>query len=447
MRLIFAIWAAKLAAALGILMGKKSSSTPGEIALKICPDIIEKLKKNIKNKVFITCGTNGKTTTNNLLCSSLENLGYKVLCNKVGANMLSGVANVFALSANIFGKISADYACFEVDEAYATKVFDKIVPDVMIITNLFRDQLDRYGEIETTAKLLSSAIEKGDDMTLILNGDDPICTQFKKIAGNVRFFGISEKVLDGESDVKEGRYCTECKKELSYNYNHYNQLGDFYCTGCENKRPKIDFEAKDVSLTDGLKFTVNNCEKISVTYKGFYNIYNILAVYAALKSSGVETGDFSALLSNYKPQIGRMEEIMLQKPVILNLAKNPAGFNQAVMTVKEDRRKKDIVIAVNDAVSDGQDISWLWDVEFEKLIDENTGLLITGGRRRYDLSLRFKYAEAEVSLCTLNMKEAINKCLESDSEVVYVLVNYTALFSTQNTLLEMKKEIGDGKNE
>jgi len=448
MRLIIAVWAAKLAALAGKIMGKKSSSTPGEIALKICPDLIQRLKHNITGKVFVTCGTNGKTTTNNLICTALEKSGHKVICNRVGANMLSGVANVFALECNIFGKFKADYGCFEIDEAFAVKVFDKITPDVMIITNLFRDQLDRYGEIETTASLINSAIDKCKTLTLVLNGDDPICASFGKNRDNVHYFGISEQVMEQTEGAKEGRFCAVCKNELSYNYHHYSQLGDYYCTFCGNKRPEIDFEAKDVDLTGGLKFTVNNSEKISLNYKGFYNIYNILAVYAALKSADVLKSSFSGLLSDYKPQIGRMEEFYFGKPVILNLAKNPAGFNQAIMTVCEDKRKKDIIFAVNDFPSDGQDISWLWDVDFEKAVSNNSGLLITSGKRKYDLTLRFKYSDINVYMYTDNMREAIKKCIESDSEVVYVLVNYTVLFPTQNILLDMKKEIkGDGKNE
>lgn len=440
MRLILAVWAAKLAAALGKMLGKKSSSTPGEIALKICPNLIRKLKKNVRGKVFVTCGTNGKTTTNNLICTALEKLGYKVICNRVGANMLSGVANVFALECNIFGRFKADYACFEIDEAYAVKVFDEITPDVMIVTNLFRDQLDRYGELETTAELLKAAVKKCGELTLVLNGDDPVSAGLGDGIECVKYFGISEQVLKQVGDAKEGRYCTCCQNELSYSYHHYNQLGDYYCEHCGNKRPNIDFEAKNIKLDRGISFTVNSKDNVSLNYRGFYNIYNILAVYAALKSAGIETGNFSLLLSDYKPQIGRMEEFNLGKPVILNLAKNPAGFNQAIMTVCEDKRKKDIIIAVNDAVSDGQDISWLWDVDFEKVADETAGILITSGKRRYDLALRFKYADINAE-CTDNMREAIQKCLNTDSEAVYVLVNYTALFSTQNIMLDIKKEI------
>lgn len=444
MRLIIAVWAAKLAAVAGRMVGKKSSSTPGEIALKICPDLIERLKKNIKGEVFVTCGTNGKTTTNNLLCTALEKCGKTVLCNKLGANMLSGIANVFALSCNLFGKFTADCACLEIDEASAVKVFDKIKPDIMIITNLFRDQLDRYGEIDTTIELLNKAINKCERVKLVLNGDDPLCAGFGKGRDSV-YFGVSEPVLKQTEETREGRYCSQCKEELSYNYYHYSQLGDYYCENCGNKRPEIDFDATEVSLDGGLKFAICKNERIGLNYRGFYNIYNILAVYSALKTAGVSFGSFSGMLEDYKPQIGRMEEINLGKPVILNLAKNPAGFNQAIMTVCSDKRKKDVIVAINDLANDGHDVSWLWDVDFEKIYDENTGLIITSGIRRYDMSLRLKYSDVSVDFCTGNMREAIEKCLASDSEVVYVLVNYTALFSTENIMLDIKKELESKK--
>ena len=443
MRLILAIWSAKLLAVVGKILGKKSSSKPGEIALKICPDIIERLKKNIKGEVFAVCGTNGKTTTNNLLCSALEKCGKTVICNKIGANMLSGIANVFALSASVTGKLCADNACFEIDEASAVKVFDKITPDVLIITNLFRDQLDRYGEIDMTADLLNRAIDKCGNVKLVLNGDDPICAGFAKNRKNVYFFGVSEPVLEQPQEVSEGRYCQSCGAELSYNYYHYSQLGDYYCTNCGSRRPHIDFEATDVSIDDGLSFTICKNEKIHVNYRGFYNIYNMLAVYSALKVSKTEFGSFKNVLADYKPQIGRMEEIDLGKPVILNLAKNPAGFNQAIMTVCADKRKKDVIIAINDHPGDGLDVSWLWDVDFEKLKDGNTGIIISSGIRRYDLALRLKYGDIPCSLCTDDMREAIEKCLSSDSEVVYALVNYTVLFKAENIMLEMKKELDE----
>ncbi len=446
MRKLLAIWAAKISAVAGRLIGKKSSSSPGVIALKICPDLIRRLSKNITHGVIVTCGTNGKTTTNNLLNTALLKCGYTTVCNNLGANMVGGIATAFALAADLKGGLKADWAVLEVDEASARRVFAHIKPNYMVITNLFRDQLDRYGEIDITVNLLNEAIDMADNVKLILNGDDPLTAQFGD-GRDAKYFGISEKVLPQIDETKEGQFCVKCGHEMKYNYFHYSQLGDYYCENCGNKRPAIDFDATNVNLSGSMKFTVNGSVNIDVNYRGFYNIYNILAVYSALSVMGIKTDGFNAMLADYKPQIGRMELIDLGKPVILNLAKNPAGFNQAIQTVMLDKRKKDIIVAINDLANDGRDVSWLWDVDFDKLSDENLNTLITTGIRLYDISLRFKYADVKVDYITKNMKQAINRCLSTDSEVCYVLVNYTALYPTQTTMLEIKKEIGGEKND
>lgn len=444
MRKILAVWAAKLSAIAGIILGKKSSSGPGAIALKICPDLIEKLAGNVSEKIIVTCGTNGKTTTNNLMYTALTKCGYKVICNRLGANMLSGVATAFALECNWLGRVKADYACLEVDEAFTVKLFDHLKPDIVIITNLFRDQLDRYGEVDATVNLLNKAFAKLDNPTLVLNADDPNSAQFGKANDNTVYYGVDEKVLPQTDTTKEGKFCTCCNGELKYNYFHYSQLGDYYCPKCGNKRPNIDFAAYNVDLKGGLRFKVND-ENVNLNYRGFYNIYNILAVYSTVKTLGVCDNQFNGLLEEYKPQIGRMEEMNLGKPVVLNLAKNPAGFNQAIATVLQDQRKKDVIIAVNDNVSDGQDVSWMWDVDFEKLNREELNTLSVGGIRRFDLALRFKYSDIKVDCVSEDMREMIQNCIKTDAEVCYVLVNYTELFSTQSIMSELQKEIAANK--
>lgn len=441
MRRLIAIWLGKALTIAGRLIGKKSSSSPGEYALRICPNLINDLNNRVKRKIIVTCGTNGKTTTNNLMCSALEAKGYKVLCNRLGANMLNGIATAYLQAANLFGGLKADYACLEIDEAYTPILFDRIKPDVMIITNLFRDQLDRYGEIDITSDILKRAIAKVPDLKLILNGDDPLCVQFGE-GHRAYYCGISEKVLPQLDDTKEGRFCPVCGEEQSYNYYHYSQLGDFYCPHCGFKRPQIDFEVKNVSLKTPMKFTLNG-QTMEINYKGFYNIYNLIAVYGAMNVIGEGAEDFSQLLSGYKPQIGRMQEFPFRKPVILSLSKNPAGFNQAISTVNTDERKKDVIIAINDKANDGRDVSWLWDVDFDKIKDEHLNTLATTGIRKWDISLRFKYADIAIDLITSDMSEAVTKALQSDSEVVYVLVNYTALYSTEAVLKELLKREGE----
>lgn len=440
MRKLLAVWAAKAASIAGRILGKKSSSSPGVIALKICPNLIKILSRNIERGIIVTCGTNGKTTTNNLLYSTLCSSGYKVVCNTLGANMLGGIATTFAQACNIWGGLKADYACLEIDEASAVKVFDHLAPDYMIITNLFRDQLDRYGEIDITADLLRRAIAKAPGLKLILNGDDPLTAQFGTGKESAFYFGISEQVLPQTDDTKEGRFCAVCGAEQQYHYFHYSQLGDYYCPSCGNKRPEINFAAHDVDLKDGLRFTINNDTPIALNYRGFYNIYNILAVYSAVEVMGITAKRFNEILADYKPQIGRMEEIDLGKPVILNLAKNPAGFNQAISTVLQDPRKKDVIIAINDKANDGHDVSWLWDVDFENLQSANLNTLVTTGIRRHDMSLRFKYSDVRISDSTGDMRQAILNALKTPAEVCYILVNYTALFATEDIMLALKKE-------
>ncbi|MBQ8301380.1 MAG: DUF1727 domain-containing protein [Clostridia bacterium] len=441
MRKLLALWLGKALIIVGKILRKKTSSVPGHYALKICPDFVKEMHKCVSKGIIITCGTNGKTTTNNLTASALEAKGYKVVCNKLGANMLSGVATALLKDMNIFGKLNADYACLEVDEAYATIVCNYIKPDVMVVTNLFRDQLDRYGEIDTTSQLLKSAIAKAPGIKLVLNGDDPLCVQFGREENvDAYYYGVSEKVLPDSDDTKECRFCPICGEEQEYKFYHYSQLGDFHCPHCGFGRPEIDFDVKDVSLDTPMKFTVNG-QKIEVNYKGFYNIYNLVATYGALSVLGESTDDFASLLTDYKPQIGRMQEYKFNKPVILSLSKNPAGFNQAIATVNTDKRKKDVIIAINDAESDGCDVSWLWDVDFDRIADENLNTLTTTGLRVWDLSLRFKYADVKVDNITEDMADAIKKCLATDSEVVYVLVNYTAMYPTDEILKKLGGEV------
>ena len=442
MRKLLAILAGKGVTLVGKLTNRRTSSAPGEIALKICPNLVSDIKSHINKKIIVTCGTNGKTTTNNLLASALEAKGYSVICNKIGANMLSGIVTSYIEAANIFGKFKADYACFEIDEAYARIVFNYFKPDIMVMTNLFRDQLDRYGEVDTTSALLRDAINKCPSLKLVLNGDDPLCVQFQDSENATKiYYGVSQQVLENSTEAKEGRFCPKCGKLLSYNFYHYSQLGDFKCTNCDFTHPHLDAEAKNVSLKVPMSYTVNG-QAVTTNQKGFFNIYNMLAVYGALIAADESTENFGDLFKEYKPQVGRMQEFNLGKTVILSLSKNPAGFNQAISTVATDTRKKDIIVSINDNAGDGLDVSWLWDVDFDKLGDENLCSLSTSGLRMWDAALRFKYADIPVDVVTEDMKFAIKRALSSDSEVVYILANYTATFATEKVINDYIKEEG-----
>lgn len=427
------------------MMGKKGSSTPGSVALKIAPNLLRDLAKQVNGEIIMVCGTNGKTTTNNLLCSLLESKGKRVVCNKVGANMLQGVACAFVAKAKLSGKLNADYAAIECDEASLRHVVKHVTPSKIVITNLFRDQLDRYGEIDITINLLNEAINKLPDTQLILNADDPLCVQFGTDK-NCLYYGIDENCSINVNETKEGRFCLKCGSELHYNYYHYSQLGDFSCTNCGFSRPAPDYSARNICLDDGMVFDVfykNMKVNLNLNYRGFYNIYNVLASFCAFESTGLGTDNINEVFNRYKPQIGRMEPFNIDgKTVVLNLSKNPAGFNQAIATLAGDKRSKDVMIVLNDNAQDGRDVSWIWDVDYEKLTQANINTLCASGIRKYDMAVRLKYAGFENIEIKDNTKDTINEIAHSSGEICYVLINYTALFSTQDNLKELSSETG-----
>ena len=266
-RRLIAIWAAKIISTACRISGRQGATLAGKIALKMDPNILKDLSGQVREKIFVVCGTNGKTTTNNLLCSAIEAEGKKLVCNNTGSNMLQGIVSAFVLAAGIIAKLDADYACLEVDEASTLRIFPHVKPDYMVLTNLFRDQLDRYGEIESTMDMLKRAMQMVPEMTVIVNGDDSISSYVAMASGNpYKAYGISEKVFDNEVEVKEGRFCQKCGAQLEYEFNHYSQLGTYKCPGCDFKRPAIDFDASEIDLTDGIKFKVED-RNISVNYR------------------------------------------------------------------------------------------------------------------------------------------------------------------------------------
>lgn len=443
-RLILAVWACKLAIIGSRLLGKNGTSMPGQLAMKICPDILAHLSRQVKEKTIVVCGTNGKTTTNNLLASFIQGAGNRVVYNGVGSNMIMGVCCCFIEKTNLLGKLKADYACLEVDEASAVRVLKFVKPDLMVITNLFRDQLDRYGTIELTVDFLRRALDLSPETALLLNGDDPLTAQFgEKTERTCHFVSVNEDAGVSQTAVCETPFCPLCGERLTYDYHHYNQLGKWHCAGCGFARREADFSMQGVSLEEGISFTLKHAggaDAFSVPYRGFYNIYNIGLSYSAAVLAMGKVPDYQKVLAAYKPQTGRMESFTIGKPVILNMAKNPAGFNQAIATVLQDAREKDLLLAVNDNPSDGIDITWLWDVDFERLHQGGVRRLVVSGLRADELRLRLKYAgfpEERVEKCD-TLRQGAETVLGGDAPMCYALANYTAVFPLQGILKEME---------
>ena len=434
-RTMAAVFAAKSAGFICRKMGRQGVTWAGKIALKINPDILEDLSSQVRKKIFVTCGTNGKTTTNNMLCAALENEGQKVVCNHTGSNMLNGVVAAFVLAAGPTGRLDADYACIEVDEASTRHVFPGLKPDYMLLTNLFRDQLDRYGEIDITMNILEEMIRTVPKMQVIVNADDALSAYLAMDSGNPYItYGISKPVQkSAANEIREGRFCKKC------GFYHYSQLGDYKCPSCGFARPEIKYDAHDVKVGDQLSFQVED-KHLTANYKGFYNVYNILAAYAAVCTAGFAGDHFQDMLQKFNPENGRMEQFRIMGTgVTLNLAKNPAGFNQNISAVMQDTNPKDIIIAINDNAQDGTDISWLWDVDFDLLGEESIRSITVSGIRCQDMRLRLKYVDIP-SILEGDVEKAIRDRVKDGVGNLYVLVNYTALFSTRNILKKLEGE-------
>ena len=311
----------------------------------------------------------------------------------------------------------------------------------MILNNLFRDQLDRYGEIDITMNLLKDAMRIAPEMTIIVNGDDALSTYLAQESGNP--YALTEF----RSKYLKNKASTKSKKDVSakmwskivYNFYHYSQLGDYHCPSCDFHRPELNYNASNVKTGKVLDFDANG-EHIHVNYRGFYNVYNILAVYAAVKEAGIPLQNFNEILGKYNPENGRMEHFSIKgTEIILNLAKNPAGFNQNISAVMEDDSPKDLIILINDNDQDGIDVSWLWDVDFDRLGDPSIRSITVSGIRCQDMRLRLKYVDIP-SILEPDIETAVRKRIADGTGNLYVLVNYTALYSTHNILKRMEGE-------
>jgi len=442
-RCMLAVSAARMIGFISRRLGFQGMTWAGQAALWICPDLISCLAGQLREKIFAVCGTNGKTTTNNLLCAALEAEGRKVVCNHTGSNMKNGVAAALVLAAGADGRLDADYACLEVDEASARLIFPALQPDFIILTNLFRDQLDRYGEIDMTMEILEQAVREVPKAKLILNGDDPLSVSLaEETSFPFAAFGIREQVNRMPPDeMREGRYCRRCGHLLSYRFYHFSQLGAYECPYCGFKRPVPAYEAGEINMEDGLSFTVED-RRFHTGSRGLYHVYNILAAYAGLREAGLEAEHFARMLSDFHPGNGRSEQFTIHgAKVTLNLAKNPTGFNQNLDDVLQDRTPKDLMILINDHDQDGNDISWLWDVNFDLLQDPSVQSVSVGGTRGLDMRLRLKYADIPSDLIEDGQQDIVRRA-ENGTGNLYILVNYTALYRTRDIL--QKLEVSDG---
>lgn len=422
------------------LTGKNGTSLPGKLALKLSPNLIRDIARGINNEKVVVTGTNGKTTTSGLIADILKFSGKKVVHNREGANMLSGIATVLIKDSNIFGNLNKDMGVFEVDEANMPLVLDDINPKIVVVTNFFRDQLDRYGELDTTIKKVKESLNKlPNDSILLLNADEPFTASLgDNLNLNVMYYGILDKLNCGYglSPAFEQKYCPLCGGKYVYKEVFYGQLGDYYCPQCGKTRPKLDFGALDINLSeDGISFKIKYKDKlvnIKSHLTGVYNVYNVMSSVAANILLNVPLSDIQAGLNNYKPIAGRLQTTYLKgKKAIINLIKNPIGFDSTLNMLREINKPLNLMIAINDNYADGRDVSWLWDVDIENFVSHaKINNVVTSGLRAEDMALRLKYAGIDPK--KIKIINSIEHALDyiptiTNEELIAVLPNYTSL--------------------
>ena len=403
------------------------STWPGHIALKLNPNFTKQLLKKSKTKIILVTGTNGKTTTAKLLQTIFETNGQTVFLNSSGANLLNGIASSIILKSTLNGKLNYDFAIFEVDENTLPQITKLIEPDFIIALNLFRDQLDRYGEINTIAKRWKEAYEKLSKTVFILNADDPqIAYLGVNLKARVSYFGLNDEKFEYkvQQHAADSILCPKCGNKLNYEAFYFSHLGKWECPRCGFSRPKPSLERLN-----------------SYPLLGTYAIYDTLAAALTAQKLDVNEIKIETSLKTFKPAFGRQEITRINdKKVQLFLAKNPTSFNESLRTINASGAKN-LLLILNDRIPDGTDISWIWDIDFETLISHEMKLYLAGDRV-YDLALRTKYANLNILPENIfeNLENAFLKGLGETkiNDILYVLPTYSAMLEARKILTGKK---------
>jgi lipid II isoglutaminyl synthase (glutamine-hydrolysing) len=416
------------------------SNVPGRVARAISPAVLSNLSRQSRLGVLAISGTNGKSTTSGFVSSILAQAGLRVAHNKQGANLVPGITASLVDAAGWDGNIRVDYCLFETDEAALPLVAREVPIKTVVVTNLFRDQLDRFGELDTTGTLISKGIAANRSRA-ILNADDPNVAQLAPDSERL-FYGIENLIVAAATvtggNVTELANCKQCGGEYAYDIIFYGQLGHYRCNRCELSRPLPDVQARDVEVTAvGSRFTLIYKERavpISIKLPGLFNVYNALAAAALGIDIGVSPEDIKGGLENYTTLFGRSERLVVGgKSVLIQLIKNPAGASQAIQAAVGDPHAR-LLIAINDNYADGRDVSWLWDAEFE-LLETHGKTIFVSGTRAHDMAVRLKYCGINTGNIQVvpSLESALRQSLSSTTtgETLWVLPTYTCLLELQ----------------
>lgn len=442
---ILAIALCKLLRAISRLLGRGGTAMPGRWALKLCPDLLARLAKDVKT-VVIT-GTNGKTTSARMVEQAFREQGLDCIANRSGANLLSGVTTEFVMNCTLTGKMRKSWAVIECDEAAAVKVFPQLRPQVVVVTNLFRDQLDRFGEVTHTLGNIRRAIESVPEAALCLNADCSLCSSLALTLPNrAVYFGLEQGAVPSraKAQLSDATHCIRCKTEYEYDYVSYGHLGGFRCPKCGYRRHAADYAVTELleqrSSGSTAAVSVRGRRYVAeINLPAIYNVYNAIGALAASVEMGVDTQKALHALAVFKGGFGRMEAFRLGKAdVRMMLVKNPAGCNQVIDYLESLRNRFVLVVCLNDRDADGTDVSWIWDAEFERLnnIAGRIEKVIVSGDRAQDMRVRLKYAGIPDANITLERDyEKLVSSLEPLETDVCLMPTYTATLELREVMV------------
>ncbi len=428
------------------LLHRGGTAMPGRFALRVCPELLSMLAKDVKT-IAVT-GTNGKTTSSRMIEEAFSSRHMSYFANRSGANLISGITTEFVMNCSLTGKMRRDYAVIECDEAAARTVFGQLQPRVIVVTNLFRDQLDRYGEVTHTLENIRTAIKGAPDAVLCLNADCSLTASLAQdVPNRVVYFGIDGGAAPSrpKPEISDATHCIYCKTEYEYDYISYGHLGGFRCPSCGYRRHKADYAVTDIVEQRSSGSTVvmsirGEKHVVTINLPAMYNVYNAVGAVAAVAELGLGADTAIAALSSFKCGFGRMEQFELGRGgAKMMLVKNPAGCSQVIEFLQEIKEKIILVICLNDRSADGTDISWIWDADFEGLAALGGRLekVIVSGDRAADMRVRIKYAGIPDGRIFVERDyEKLVRQLERQELPVFIMPTYTAMLELRRVVIE-----------